>query len=41
MPVIPGGKGYRLPLISNDELAGVYCTGFQIGAQTIQTYTLI
>ncbi|MCQ6537001.1 SDR family oxidoreductase, partial [Bacillus mycoides] len=21
MPVIPGGKGYRLPLISNDELA--------------------
>lgn len=41
MPVIPGGKGYRLPLISNDELAKFIVQVFRLEQPTIQTYTLV
>ena len=41
MPVIPGGKRYRLPLISNDELAKFIVQVFRLEQPTIQTYTLV
>ena len=41
MPVIPGGKGYRLPLISNDEFAKFIVQVFKLEQPTIQTYTLV
>ena len=41
MPVIPGGKGYRLPLISNDEFAKFIVQVFRLEQPTIQTYTLV
>ena len=41
MPVIPGGKGYRLPLISNIELAKFIVQVFRLEQPTIQTYTLV
>ncbi|MNO78403.1 Linear gramicidin synthase subunit D [compost metagenome] len=41
MPVIPGGKGYKLPLISNDELAKFIVQVFKMEHSSIQTYTLV
>nr|MDH3176165.1 alpha/beta fold hydrolase [Bacillus pumilus] len=41
MPVIPGGKDYRLPLISNDEFARFIVQVFRLEQPTIQTYTLV
>ncbi|WP_144626097.1 alpha/beta fold hydrolase [Bacillus altitudinis] len=41
MPVIPGGKGYRLPLISNDEFAKCIVQVFKLEQSAIQTYTLV
>lgn len=41
MPVIPGGKGYKLPLISNDELAKFIVQVFKLEHSSIQTYTLV
>lgn len=41
MPVIPGGKGYKLPLISNDELAKFIVQVFKLEQSSIQTYTLV
>ena len=41
MPVIPGGKGYRLPLISNDEFAKFIVQVLRIEQSAIQTYTLV
>lgn len=41
MPVIPGGKEYRLPLIANDELAKFIVQVFRLEQPTIQTYTLV
>ncbi|MDR6749200.1 nucleoside-diphosphate-sugar epimerase/pimeloyl-ACP methyl ester carboxylesterase [Bacillus pumilus] len=41
MPVIPGGKDYRLPLISNDEFAGFIVQVFRLEQPAIQTYTLV
>ncbi|WP_064498068.1 alpha/beta fold hydrolase [Bacillus safensis] len=41
MPVIPGGKGYRLPLISNDEFAKFIVQVLRIEQPAIQTYTLV
>ncbi|MBU8969082.1 alpha/beta fold hydrolase [Bacillus altitudinis] len=41
MPVIPGGKGYRLPLISNDEFAKFIVLVFKLEQSAIQTYTLV
>ncbi|MEK5252034.1 alpha/beta fold hydrolase [Paenibacillus sp. FSL F4-0125] len=41
MPVIPGGKGYKLPLISNDELAKFMVQVFKLEQSSIQTYTLV
>ncbi|MEM5671993.1 hypothetical protein AAHB54_12310 [Bacillus cereus] len=41
MSVIPGGKGYRLPLISNDEFAKFIVQVFKLEQPTIQTYTLV
>ncbi|WP_342493668.1 alpha/beta fold hydrolase [Bacillus sp. FSL R5-0712] len=41
MPVIPGGKGYRLPLISNDEFAKFIVQVFRMEQPAIQTYTLV
>ena len=41
MPVIPGGKGYRLPLISNDGLAKFIVQVLRLEQPTIQTYTLV
>lgn len=41
MPVIPGGKGYRLPLISNDEFAKFIVLVFKLEQPAIQTYTLV
>ncbi|HCX49584.1 MAG TPA: nonribosomal peptide synthetase MxaA, partial [Bacillus sp. (in: Bacteria)] len=41
MPVIPGGKGYRLPLISNDEFAKFIVQVFKLEQPAIQTYTLV
>ncbi|MDT1119516.1 alpha/beta fold hydrolase [Bacillus altitudinis] len=41
MPVIPGGKGYRLPLISNDEFAKFIVQVFKLEQSAIQTYTLV
>ncbi|MEW4192985.1 alpha/beta fold hydrolase [Bacillus altitudinis] len=41
MPVIPGGKGYRLPLISNDEFAKCIVQVFKLEQPAIQTYTLV
>ncbi|WP_024425998.1 alpha/beta fold hydrolase [Bacillus safensis] len=41
MPVIPGGKGYRLPLISNDEFAKLIVQVFRMEQPAIQTYTLV
>lgn len=39
--MIPEGKGYRLPLISNDELAKFIVQVFRLEQPTIQTYTLV
>ncbi|MDR7250582.1 alpha/beta fold hydrolase [Bacillus pumilus] len=41
MPVIPGGKDYRLPLISNDEFARFIVQVFKLEQPAIQTYTLV
>ncbi len=41
LPVIPGGKKYRLPLIANDELAKFIVQVFRLEQPTIQTYTLV
>ncbi|MCA1019431.1 MULTISPECIES: alpha/beta fold hydrolase [Bacillus] len=41
MPVIPGGKDYRLPLISNDEFAKCIVQVFKLEQPVIQTYTLV
>ncbi|QKL22977.1 alpha/beta fold hydrolase [Bacillus altitudinis] len=41
MPVIPGGKDYRLPLISNDEFAKFIVQVFKLEQPAIQTYTLV
>lgn len=41
MPVIPGGKDYRLPLISNDEFARFIVQVFRLEQPPIQTYTLV
>ncbi|MGG1696026.1 alpha/beta fold hydrolase [Bacillus zhangzhouensis] len=41
MPVIPGGKGYRLPLISNDKFAKFIVQVFRLEQPAIQTYTLV
>ncbi|MBA9083862.1 nucleoside-diphosphate-sugar epimerase/pimeloyl-ACP methyl ester carboxylesterase [Fontibacillus solani] len=41
MPVIPGGKGYKLPLISNDELAKFIVQVFKLEQSSIHTYTLV
>ncbi|MGE6629979.1 alpha/beta fold hydrolase [Bacillus sp. NPDC077027] len=41
MPVIPGGKRYRLPLISNDEFAKFIVQVFRLEQPAIQTYTLV
>lgn len=41
LPVVPGGKGYRLPLISNDELAKFIVQVFKQEQPSIQTYTLV
>ncbi|WP_345807135.1 alpha/beta fold hydrolase [Bacillus pumilus] len=41
MPVIPGGKDYRLPLISNDEFARFIVQVFRLEQPAIQTYTLV
>ncbi|WP_449376548.1 alpha/beta fold hydrolase [Bacillus safensis] len=41
MPVIPGGKGYRLPLISNDMFAKFIVQVFRLEQPAIQTYTLV
>lgn len=41
MPVIPGGKGFRLPLISNDEFAKFIVQVFRMEQPAIQTYTLV
>ncbi|WP_342495759.1 alpha/beta fold hydrolase [Bacillus sp. FSL K6-0994] len=41
MPVIPGGKGYRLPLISNDEFAKFIVQVFRMEQPAIQTFTLV
>ncbi|MGN7764885.1 alpha/beta fold hydrolase [Paenibacillus sp. 22594] len=41
MPFIPGGKGYKLPLISNDELAKFIVQVFKLEQSSIQTYTLV
>lgn len=41
MPVIPGGKDYRLPLISNDEFARFIVQIFKLEQPAIQTYTLV
>lgn len=41
MPVIPGGKDYRLPLISNDEFAKCIVQVFKLEQPAIQTYTLV
>ncbi|WP_024423391.1 alpha/beta fold hydrolase [Bacillus safensis] len=41
MPVIPGGKGYRLPLISNDEFAKFIVQILKSEQPAIQTYTLV
>ncbi|MGS0904353.1 alpha/beta fold hydrolase [Bacillus altitudinis] len=41
MPVIPGGKDYRLPLISNDGFAKFIVQVFKLEQPAIQTYTLV
>lgn len=41
MPVIPGGKGYKLPLISNDALAKFIVQVVKLEQSSIQTYTLV
>lgn len=41
MPVIPGGKGYKLPLISNDALAKFIVQVVKLVPSSIQTYTLV
>ncbi len=41
MPVIPGGKGYKLPLISNDELGKFIVQVLKQEQSSIQTYTLV
>ncbi|MEH7791809.1 alpha/beta fold hydrolase [Bacillus safensis] len=41
MPVIPGGKGYRLPLISNDMFAKFIVQVFRMEQPAIQTFTLV
>ncbi|MBW3702391.1 nonribosomal peptide synthetase MxaA [Bacillus aerophilus] len=41
MPVIPGGKDYRLPLISNDEFSKCIVQVFKLEQPAIQTYTLV
>ncbi|WP_341346373.1 alpha/beta fold hydrolase [Paenibacillus sp. FSL H3-0469] len=41
MPVIPGGKGYKLPLISNDALAKFIVQVVKLETSSIQTYTLV
>ncbi|MEK4045670.1 alpha/beta fold hydrolase [Paenibacillus sp. FSL H8-0048] len=41
MPVIPGGKGYKLPLIANDALAKFIVQVVTREPSSIQTYTLV
>ncbi|MGI1832627.1 MULTISPECIES: alpha/beta fold hydrolase [Bacillus] len=41
MPVIPGGKDYRLPLISNDGFSKCIVQVFKLEQPAIQTYTLV
>lgn len=41
LPVIPGGKGYKLPLIANDELARFIVQVLKREPSSIQTYTLV
>lgn len=41
MPVIPGGKGYKLPLIANDALAKFMVQVVKLEQSSIQTYTLV
>lgn len=41
MPVIPGGKGYKLPLIANDALAKFMVQVVKLETSSIQTYTLV
>ncbi|ETT55167.1 nucleotide sugar epimerase [Paenibacillus sp. FSL R7-269] len=41
MPVIPGGKGYKLPLISNDALAKFIVQVVKLEPSSIETYTLV
>lgn len=41
MPVIPGGKGYKLPLIANDALAKFIVQIVKREPSSIQTYTLV
>ncbi|MCA0120205.1 alpha/beta fold hydrolase [Bacillus sp. RSS_NA_20] len=41
MPVIPGGKDYWLPLISNDEFAKFIVQVFKLEQLAILTYTLV
>lgn len=41
MPVIPGGKGYKLPLIANDALAKFIVQVVKQEPSSIQTYTLV
>lgn len=41
LPVIPGGKGYTLPLISNDGLAKFIVQVSKLEQSSIQTYTLV
>ncbi|KWX86083.1 nonribosomal peptide synthetase MxaA [Paenibacillus riograndensis] len=41
MPVIPGGNGYKLPLISNDALATFIVQVVKLEQSSIQTYTLV
>lgn len=41
MPVIPGGKGYKLPLIANEALAKFIVQVIKREPSSIQTYTLV
>ncbi|MED4403259.1 alpha/beta fold hydrolase [Metabacillus fastidiosus] len=41
MPVIPGGKNYRLPIIANDDLAKFIVQVSMQDTSSIKTYTLV
>ncbi|WCN38667.1 alpha/beta fold hydrolase [Aneurinibacillus uraniidurans] len=41
MPVVPGGKKYRLPIIPNDKLAAFITRVSMMEASSIKTYTLV